>query len=58
MSGEGSKPIGRIALRRRTITVWKDAFALGVTEVDEEHKHFVEIANGLRSSILAGKGTS
>jgi hemerythrin len=60
MSGEGSKPIGRITLRRGATTtqpllVWKNAFALGVNEIDEEHKHFFEIANWLRSSILAGR---
>jgi hemerythrin len=60
MNDEGSKPIGRISLRRRPATghpllVWKSAFALGDTEIDDEHKHFFEIINWLRSSILAGR---
>jgi hemerythrin-like metal-binding protein len=60
MSDDGFKPAGRIGPPRRPasghpLLVWKNSFALGATEVDEEHKHFFEITNWLRCSILAGR---
>lgn len=43
-------------MTREPLFVWKEAFALGIPEVDGEHRHFFEIMN--RCARLAAEGAT
>jgi len=36
--------------------LWKDEYSVGVKEIDDQHKHFIFIANAFYDAILANKG--
>jgi hemerythrin-like metal-binding protein len=49
-------PQGPPGAPARPFFVWKDAFALGIPVVDQEHQRFFQIINELHAAIAAGRG--
>lgn len=37
--------------------VWSEAFAVGITTIDQQHKRLIELVNGLFEAIESGRGS-
>jgi hemerythrin len=56
-AGATSSDVGNAGwrLRPRPFFVWKDAFGLGIPQVDRDHQEFFEILNRLQYCVVLGK---
>lgn len=36
--------------------MWKDEYSVGIREIDDQHKYFIELLNDLYNAISANKG--
>ncbi|HEY5629476.1 MAG TPA: hemerythrin family protein [Candidatus Limnocylindrales bacterium] len=46
----------RVSEKTAPFFLWKERFVLGASDVDADHRSFIELANRVRAAILAGNG--